>query len=195
MTTRNIDQLSAILGHPIKPHRIASLGLDVITWQDAHVIEIEENEIAIQGERIAWLERCYPTPETHIEEDFRLKAMINRALIVDWPVTVYNPAFGCDVYLLRWFGEVLVFIYHDKHDLYACNFNANGLIKCRCISHELAILQDQVVYRNWGERDKVHVLGLPDLDLQETIRYEEARARGITLDELGSQNWYAHHAV
>jgi hypothetical protein len=51
------------------------------------------------------------------------------------------------------------------------------------------------VYRNWDAWDRVHSLGLPDLDLQETIRYEEARARGIVLDELGSQNWYVHHAV
>ncbi|MBN1873302.1 MAG: hypothetical protein JXA33_03660 [Anaerolineae bacterium] len=187
---RNIEKLAKIIDHPVTLHRISALERDVISWQDDHLIEIEEHEVAVSGEKMAWLERHYPSSASHIEIDFKIKALSGQNIIIDWDVFCYNPAFGCFVHLLRWFEDILVFIYREKHDIYACNFTDKGLVKKVCVSHEISILQDELIYRHWSEPAQVHILSLPNLSLLKTLPYEEVLSEGIKPDELGSQNWY-----
>lgn len=114
MQMRPIDQLAVIIDRPVVPHPISATGIDVIAWHEDHLIEIEEYEIATSGERIAWLERHYQPSSPNIEMGYKIKGMFGHDKVFDWDVVTYNPAFGCQVFLLRWWGDLLVFVYHEN---------------------------------------------------------------------------------
>src|SRR4051794_15905977 len=39
-----------------------------------------------------------------------------------WEPETYNPFFGCRVRFLEWYGDVVLFIYEEKHRTYICRF-------------------------------------------------------------------------
>lgn len=193
----HIQALSLWLDKPIvREHRGVDfsgneISIDYIVWgnKDVYKIQVYEYDIAIQGNHRAWMEEHF-FRETSVSSNYYLKIAIDDKIVVDWYVDSHNQAFGCSCIEMQWMNDKLFFIYREKHYIYGCCFDSNGLMKRVCLWHELAILQDKVAYKVWSHPNEVKLLSLPELEELGVISQSEAEAQGILTDQDGSQNWY-----
>jgi hypothetical protein len=66
--------------------------------------------------RVAWIEERTQEPQgSYVPVDIDLVVAWGGEQRGKLPVPTYNPYFGCDVRIMRWYGETLVFIYREKH--------------------------------------------------------------------------------
>jgi hypothetical protein len=117
-------------------------------------------------EKSKWVEKILPgesKPQRWLDNEFRLRAMIDNRLAIDWVVETYNPAFGCEVGYLAWHGEHVVAVYLEKHDTYVCALAAGAPVKLLCISHEWSVAGGVLSFLDYGS-GRVKRLSLPSLE-------------------------------
>lgn len=99
------------------------------------------------------------------------------------PIESYNPYFGCDVRLLRWFGTVAVLIYREKHGTYVCAFGSDLPIRFVRIADEWILRGPRLAYRNHYE-SWVRCLRLPELTELPDLSREGASLVGLLPEVL-----------
>lgn len=160
-----IDQLAKHLKKDVQKVAADGMSREVITWIDQgnRRVEIDGCHI-VDGPSLVWLEtRFQGETAATMEQSFHLKMASGDDVIWCWEVECDNPAFGCRVSLLRWFGEKLLFLYREKHYFYACLFDRTGLVRRVRCGHEVNYTNEILMFHDWSEKERVVVLSLPDL--------------------------------
>lgn len=116
---------------------------------------------AIDGERVAWVEQRWRGEAYEDIDEYTLYMQTGDQPPRAWVVETYNPWFGCEIYLLRWWGDELVVIYHEKHHTIACVLGPVGPPRMRVIAYRWQRLGDHVLYASEA-RGLVERLLLPD---------------------------------
>ncbi|WAS94181.1 hypothetical protein [Nannocystis punicea] len=117
---------------------------------------------AIDGERVAWVERRTKDDGGWVDVDYSLRMRVGEVLVREWVVDTYNPYFGCDVGYLRWWGEAVVIVYREKHRTIACRLGLEGAPQLRAIGDGWTALGDVLLHES-AARGLVERLQLPEL--------------------------------
>jgi hypothetical protein len=117
---------------------------------------------AIDGERVAWVEKVEKDDGGYVDVDYFLRLRVGEVLVREWAVDTYNPYFGCDVGYLRWWGEAVVIVYSEKHRTIAGKLGPEGAPQLRTIGHGWAALGDVLLHES-AARGLVERLHLPEL--------------------------------
>lgn len=138
--------------------------------------------VAYLEERSQWRRRRWADP-FEWESDFhdihyylRIRGKDGRE--VAWEPKTYNPFFGCDVQFMEWYGDAVLFIYEEKHDVYVSRFGLNEPARFHAIGDNWIL--DGCQLAHVGYRTEVQRLSIPDL--KELPPLSEAEA--IQLDLL-----------
>jgi hypothetical protein len=131
-----------------------------------------------EHKRFAWVESKSKKLPGYVDVEFRLNALVDDRLVIDWAVQTYNPYFGCHVGYMRWHDQRLVLIYREKHHTYACSFLLDGRLTRKQITDEWVVTEGQIGFVS-EQIDLVERLSLPDLSPMQAIGGEEARSKGV----------------
>ena len=128
-----------------------------------------EHEIvagAVDGERLAWVERRALIPDSGWEDiEYTLCMRLGAGPVREWIVDTYNPYFGCTVGYMRWWGDSVVMIYREKHATIVCRVDPDGSPQLRPIEDWWRVAADQVLFASKA-RGLVERVHLPDLELR-----------------------------
>lgn len=125
-----------------------------------------EHEIvggAVDGARVAWVEKRARSDGGWEDVEYRLRMRAGDVLVREWVVDTYNPHFGCAVGYLRWWGEDVVVIYGEKHETIACALGPSGAPRLLAIDHAWQVLGDVLLYAS-DARGLVERMRLPELE-------------------------------
>lgn len=127
----------------------------------------------------AWVEsKCKELQGGMWDVEYRLKALLDARVVIDWAVETYNPFFGCRVGHLAWHGDRVVVVYREKHRTYAVSFPPEGTKTLVEVADEWMILGEMLTHA--GEQpDLVQRLTVPDLRPLSPITAGEAKANGL----------------
>ena len=128
---------------------------------------------AIDGERVAWVEQRWQDAGYPDIEEYTLTMRAGDGRERAWIVETYNPWFGCEVYLLRWFGDEVVAVYREKHRTIVCTVGFTGAPRLRVIAFAWQIVGDVVLYASEA-RGLVERVRVPDLTVCTPIPIDEA---------------------
>jgi uncharacterized protein (TIGR02996 family) len=136
--------------------------------------------------RVAFLEsRSKWRGEMHdIRFDLRLRDPAGDA--TSWEPETYNPYFGCSTRFLEWYGDVVLFIYREKHTTYLARIGFDSRPDYREIADDWLLSGRQIAHIGWSATE-VRRLSIP--------RFEElpplfiAKARELEL--LPDTRWEA----
>jgi hypothetical protein len=117
---------------------------------------------AVDGERVAWVERRSSGDEGWEDVDYFLRMRVGEVLVREWVVDTYNPYFGCDVGYLRWWGEDVIVVYREKHHTIVCRLGPSGAPQLRAIAFGWTVLGDVLLYES-AARGLVERVHLPEL--------------------------------
>jgi hypothetical protein len=117
---------------------------------------------AIEGERVAWVERRAHDDGGWEDVDYFLRLRVGEVLVREWVVDTYNPYFGCNVGYLRWWGEAVVMVYSEKHHTIACRLGSEGAPQLRSIGYGWTVLGEVLLHESQS-RGLVERLHLPEL--------------------------------
>ena len=160
----------------------------MLKWNNGNdECEVFEEDIAIQGENIAWFQTN--------EYDYHLLRVIQKNEKFEWIPKTYNPVFGCNCLLIEWYKGHLLFIYQEKHDIYVCSIK-NSKVATFCVKgDELARQRDFLAYETFQNRLKNHIrlIELPSLKELEPITKEEAQDRGLFPQGLNRPNGFLNN--
>jgi hypothetical protein len=148
---------------------------DAIKWQNAHgnQCRIFEQDIAVNEEKLAWLESDGWA--------YHLLRVIENGEIFNWTPETYNPVFGCICLLLEWYNNHLIFIYQEKHKIYICSIHNRQVKHFSFSGEDIERKGNLISFAAYGDllRDKVSVLQIPELLLQDTISQTAAAQMGL----------------
>ncbi len=117
---------------------------------------------AVEGSRVAWVERRSRMDGGYEDIDYYLRARVGDERVLEWIVDTYNPYFGCDVGFMRWFGERVAIVYREKHDTIVAVVDRADGARLREIDDRWRVAGD-LVLTNSRARGLVEVVRLPDL--------------------------------
>lgn len=127
-----------------------------------------EHEIvagAVDGERLAWVERRWLICGDYEDVEYTLCMRSGAGPMREWIVDTYNPYFGCTVGYMRWWGDSVVMIYREKHKTIVCRIDPDGSPQLRRIADRWRVAADQVLFASEA-RGLVERMRLPDLELR-----------------------------
>ena len=134
------DALSTKLNRPVK--YMNEYGFDV---------EIVGGAIHPTKNWIAWVdyyEKTHKDRGTYWECDYFLRIKVDDTQVFEWNVETYNPFFGALTCHMDWYGDLLVYIYLEKHLLYGVTLTTSELItrvELGLVGVEMTIV-DNIVY-------------------------------------------------
>ena len=95
-----------------------------------------------------------------------------------WEPYTYNPFFGCDTRFMEWYGDVVLFIYREKHNTCIARFGFD--VPARYHETEDYWMLDGREFTFIGYHQKeVRRLSVPELDPLPPLSLAEARARDL----------------
>lgn len=114
--------------------------------------------------RVAWIEEGTQAPQQgYLPVELTINVAGGESPAWRTGLYTYNPYFGCDVHLIRFFGDVLVIVYTDKHGpLVARAVPAAGERSTIRIGDDFAFKDDVLAHTDEYE-DVVHHLSLPEM--------------------------------
>jgi uncharacterized protein (TIGR02996 family) len=95
-----------------------------------------------------------------------------------WTPYTYNPYFGCTTKFLEWYGDVVIFIYEEKHDHYAACFGFGSPARYHKIDDYWVLDGRELGFIGYRETE-VRRLSVPDLEPLPSLTQDEATARGL----------------
>lgn len=135
---------------------------------------------AVEGERVAWVERRSRSDGGWVDVDYFLRARVGGAQVLEWVVDTYNPYFGCEVEFMRWWGEQqIVLVYEEKHRTIAACVELGGRVALRAIGHAWRRVGEWLLFP--GEaRGLIECVRVPDLAMGAPLpeALAETRAAG-----------------
>ncbi|MCI0700933.1 MAG: hypothetical protein L0241_07615, partial [Planctomycetia bacterium] len=92
---------------------------------------------------------------------------------VSWEPRTYNPFFGCRVQFMEWFGDVILFIYEEKHSVYVSRFSLNAPARFHPINDYWILDGNQLAHIGYRETE-VRRLFIPGLEELPPLSESEA---------------------
>jgi uncharacterized protein (TIGR02996 family) len=135
---------------------------------------LKEHAIHPLQKRIAYLECRSQWLGTYQDITFTLHLQGDDNKEATWQPYTYNPYFGCDLYFIAWFGEVVILVYQEKHSFYLARFARGMDAKYHRISWRWIVDGRRFGYLNHGESE-IRVLSLPELTPLPAPTDEEAQ--------------------
>lgn len=138
----------------------------------------------VDGGRVAWVEQRWRDAGYPDIEEYTLFMRAGDGRERAWIVETYNPWFGCEVYLLRWYGEEVVVVYREKHRTIVCTVGLTGAPRICIVDDAWQVVGDLVLYAS-DARGLVERVRLPDLGMCTPIPIGEA-ARDLSVGTCAS---------
>ncbi|QJW92623.1 hypothetical protein FTUN_0120 [Frigoriglobus tundricola] len=111
----------------------------------------------------------------------RLRELVGRA--TSWEVETDNPYCGCDPQFIEWFGDVVVFVYREKHHAYVARVGFDHRPDYRSIADDWILDAREIVYRR-AHAPTVERLSIPDLEALPPLSAEEAGERDLLPEQF-----------
>lgn len=131
-------------------------------WIDEHGYEHAIVGAALDGPRVAWVERKSRTDGGWEDIDYHLRGRVGDEQALEWVVDTYNPYFGCTVGFMRWFGDRVAIVYREKHHTIVAMLDGGGA-RLRKIDDRWRVVGEDLVLADSRARGLVEVVRLPDL--------------------------------
>lgn len=125
-----------------------------------------EHEIvggAVDGARVAWVERRCQDDGGYEDVDYFLRVADGGDLARAWTVDTYNPYFGCDVHELSFWTDRVVVIYTEKHCTIAAALALSGGVTMQEIASRWRISGEHLLWESGAARGLIERARLPDL--------------------------------
>lgn len=155
-----------------------------IVWHDEfnHELYIYENNIDYSNGKLAWL-------QSRNEEDFLLR-VFESGESFDWVPVTYNYSGPCDCHLLEFYDDYLIFIYHEKHNVYICIIEDRSVGYFNFHGEEIKRKNDMFFFREYGSlNDPIRRIKVPDLLELEPITRKEAEKDYCVPSTIGYLNF------
>lgn len=147
-------------------------------WKDN---SINAKNIAIHDEKVA---RFQSSEDDSIE----LFRVFENNTFFDFEPKTQHPGYGCDIYLVEWFGDSLIVIYHEKYNVVIASVKDKNVITFEFYGDELIRRNDLLYFKEYGQKDDVRILKIPEILELESISKEEAIKNVILSKTLGFDN-------
>lgn len=102
---------------------------------------------AVDGPRVAWVERRCRDDGGWVDVEFCLRVRIAGALVRVWCVETYNPYFGCEVGLVRIGAEAVTLVYGEKHRTLLAVVPWVGAVQLRAIDRRWRVEGERVLWQ------------------------------------------------
>ncbi|WP_299677091.1 hypothetical protein [uncultured Tenacibaculum sp.] len=126
---------------------------------------IEEDFIDHFADNIAWFQSS--------DNDRHILKIYNKNTEFSWIPITHNPIYGCIPILVKWYGDTLLFIYKEKHDIYICSIHNESVNHINYYGDELMINKNLLAYTEY--KDIVSLIKIPELIPLENISKEKAK--------------------
>lgn len=156
------EQVAQVLGRPVK-------------HVDEEGYQREITAGAIQGltGELAYIECRSQWRGSFHDINFHLHVRNRQGRKSAWEVETYNPFFGCDVQFLGWYGDVVLVIYEEKHDIYICRFGLDCPATYRTIEYPWVLDGHHLGHHGYRET-QVRRLAIPSLEELPALSSEQA---------------------
>ena len=154
-----------------------------IVWENSlgKTISINAKNIDIDNGKIAW----FQSDEDDSVELFRV---FEDNTFFDFVPKTQHPGYGCDIYLVEWIGDSLIVIYHEKHNVVIASVKDKNIATFEFYGDELIRRNDLLYFKEYGQKDDVRILKIPEILELESISREEAVKRDLLPTTLGFEN-------
>lgn len=133
---------------------------------------IHHADIAYADNRLAWFQT---------DNDYRhLLRVFENGESFDWEPITYNPVFGCDCLLLKWYPGHLIFIYIEKHEIYICCVKNKEVKTSSFHGDQISKRGDTIYYKNFGPDNGF----IERFDLAGFTRMEPITSSQATLEKI-----------
>jgi uncharacterized protein (TIGR02996 family) len=161
--------------------RAAEVARTSATRTDAAGYELEIIDGATSGltGAVAYLEcRSKWLRQDHQDIHYHLRLRDAAGRTTAWEPHTYNPFFGCQPKFLEWYGDVVVFIYEEKHNHYVARVGFDERPYYCELEDDWVLNGREIGYRGWRETT-VRRLSVPGLQPFPTLSADEAAARDL----------------
>jgi uncharacterized protein (TIGR02996 family) len=157
-----VEAVAQALGRPVQ-------------YPDAEGYEISMHAAAASGltGALAYLESRSQWQGGFHDIRYHLRLRDSAGREAAWEPETYNPFFGCRVGFLEWYGDVVLFIYREKHRTYVCRFGLNAPPKFQAIGDHWVLDGRHLGHRGYREQ-AISRLSVPHLDPLPPLSLEEA---------------------
>jgi len=129
----------------------------------------DENYIDLYADNIAWFQSS--------DNDRHILKIHNKNNEFTWIPITHSPIYGCMPILVRWYGDRLLFIYKEKHDIYICSIYNESVNHINYHGEELMINKNLLSYTEYN--DTISLIKIPELIKLENISKEKAKEMDI----------------
>jgi len=153
-----------------------------IVWKDQFNREqyIYKTDIDYLDDKLSWF-------QSSNNSEFLLRVFESGG-VFNWIPITYNYSEPCDCHLLEFYDDYLIFIYHEKHDVYICIIKNHDVTHFKFHGDEIKRKNDTFFFREYRSKEDsndVRRLRIPELFELETITEEEAKKENAVPETIG----------
>ncbi|WP_312079322.1 hypothetical protein [Chryseobacterium sp.] len=154
-----------------------------VVWKDSAGIKnsVSADNIAVIEGKTAW----FQSDENDSNERF---VIFENERFFEFPPKTEHYGYGCDIYLVEWFRDHLILIYHEKHNVVISSVKDQNITTLEFHGDELVRRGDLLYFRDYGLKDSVRRLKIPEMTELESISVKEATDQDAVPETLGYLN-------
>ncbi|WP_447635123.1 putative collagen-binding domain-containing protein [Flavobacterium microcysteis] len=151
-----------------------------IVWKNSlgKTVSINVRNIDIYNGKIAWF-------QSNEDDSVELFRVFENNTFFDFVPKTQHPGHGCDIYLVEWFDDSLIVIYHEKHNVVMSSIKDKNITTFEFYGDELIRRNDLLYFKEYNQKDAVRVLKIPEIIELESISREEAVKKDLLPETLG----------
>jgi uncharacterized protein (TIGR02996 family) len=165
--TEHVEAVARVLGQPA-----------AYTDDKGYMIEILAGATCLLTGTIAYLECRDKWYGDNLDIHYHLRVRKSARRLCAWEPETDNPYFGCEPRVLEWCGDVILFLYVEKHRPYISRFGLNAPAVFQPITHDWILDGGELAYRQWDEPG-VRRLSVPSLEALPELSDAEAAERDL----------------
>ncbi|GAA5095151.1 hypothetical protein GCM10023210_27530 [Chryseobacterium ginsengisoli] len=154
-----------------------------IIWKDSSGLKnsINVDNIDIADGKTAWF-------QLNVNNGDELFIIFENNTFFEFPPKTMHPRYGCDIYLLECYKDYLILIYHKKHNVVITSVKDKEIITFEFYGDELIRRGELLYFKDYGLKDSVRRLKIPEIKELESITMKEAIENNTIPETLGYLN-------
>lgn len=179
-----MNKLEAVLEIVNGQHLNATVEDDrYIVWKNSFgkTISVDAKNIDIHNGKIAWF-------QSDEDDSMELFRVFENNTFFDFEPKTQHPGHGCDIYLIEWFEDSLIVIYHEKHNVVISSVKDKNITTFEFYGDQLSRRDNVLYFKEYDQKDTVGILKIPEISELESISLEEAVKNNTLPKTLGFDN-------